>query len=53
MDHVTARAFVDSWETAWNAHDVDAVLTHFAGDVTFRRSCSGSIGFQLQQLTAL
>jgi hypothetical protein len=36
MDHVTARAFVDSWVTAWNAHDVDTVLTHFAGDVTFR-----------------
>ena len=36
MDHVTARAFVDSWVTAWNAHDLDAVLTHFADDVTFR-----------------
>jgi len=28
MDHVTARAFVDSWVTAWNAHDLDAVLAH-------------------------
>ena len=36
MEHVTARAFVNSWVTAWNAHDLDAVLTHFADDVTFR-----------------
>ncbi|MPY30047.1 nuclear transport factor 2 family protein [Streptomyces adustus] len=36
MDHVTARVFVDSWLTAWNAHDVDAVLAHFTDGVTFR-----------------
>lgn len=36
MDHVAARAFVNSWVTAWNAHDLDAVLMHFADDVTFR-----------------
>ncbi|MEW2131386.1 nuclear transport factor 2 family protein [Streptomyces sp. NPDC005435] len=36
MDHVTARTFVDSWVTAWNAHDLDTLLAHFADDVTFR-----------------
>lgn len=36
MDHARARAFVDSWLTAWNAHDVDALLAHFSDDVTFR-----------------
>lgn len=36
MDHVTARTFVDSWVTAWNAHDLDSLLAHFADDVTFR-----------------
>jgi hypothetical protein len=36
MNHGTARAFVDSWVTAWNAHDLDTLLTHFADDVTFR-----------------
>lgn len=36
MDHETARTFVDSWVTAWNAHDLDALLAHFADDVTFR-----------------
>lgn len=36
MDHEKARRFVDSWVTAWNAHDLDALLAHFADDVTFR-----------------
>lgn len=36
MDHVAVREFVDSWVTAWNAHDLDAVLAHFAENVTFR-----------------
>ena len=42
MDHVTARAFVNSWVTAWNAHDLDAVLTHFADNVTFRSPVASS-----------
>jgi hypothetical protein len=28
-------AFADDWVTAWNRHDVDAVLTHFHDDVVF------------------
>ena len=28
-------AFVDDWLTAWNRHDVDAVLRHFHDDVIF------------------
>ncbi|MEU2715655.1 nuclear transport factor 2 family protein [Streptomyces sp. NPDC007205] len=36
MDHATARQFVDSWVTAWNAHRLDAVLSHYAEDVLFR-----------------
>lgn len=36
MNHGSARVFVDSWVTAWNAHDLDALLSHFADDVTFR-----------------
>ncbi len=36
MDHVAARKFVDGWAASWNAHDVDAVLSHFTEDVTFR-----------------
>ncbi|MYW04041.1 nuclear transport factor 2 family protein [Streptomyces sp. SID3343] len=36
MDHGFARVFVDSWVEAWNAHDLDALLGHFADGVTFR-----------------
>jgi hypothetical protein len=35
MDHPQARGFVASWLRAWNAHDVDAVLAHFADDAVF------------------
>ena len=28
-------AFTRAWVDAWNAHDVEAVLSHFADDVTF------------------
>ncbi|MFE5210580.1 nuclear transport factor 2 family protein [Streptomyces sp. NPDC056600] len=36
MDHAAARLWTDSWVTAWNAHDLDALLAHFTEDVTFR-----------------
>jgi hypothetical protein len=29
------RAFADQWIKSWNARDVEAVLEHFADDVTF------------------
>jgi ketosteroid isomerase-like protein len=29
------REFAAEWVRAWNAHDVEAVLTHFADDVVF------------------
>lgn len=35
MEPTAAREFVDRWLAAWNAHDLDAVLAHFAADVTF------------------
>src|SRR3984957_11777445 len=35
MDHAEARAFADQWVKDWNAHDVDALLEHFADDVVF------------------
>jgi ketosteroid isomerase-like protein len=35
MDHQQAQRFVESWADAWNAHDVDAVLDHFADDAVF------------------
>jgi hypothetical protein len=35
MQQSEAHEFVEAWLAAWNGHDVDAVLAHFADDVTF------------------
>jgi ketosteroid isomerase-like protein len=35
MDHAEAREFADSWASAWNAHDLERVLSHFADDAVF------------------
>lgn len=35
MDLTAAREFADGWVAAWNAHDLERVLTHFADDVVF------------------
>ena len=32
---VDGATFSMLWATAWNAHDLDALLSHFAEDVTF------------------
>ena len=49
MDHTDVAAFVDGWLRAWNAHDLDGVLSHFADDVVFsspvaRRLIEGTDG---------
>jgi hypothetical protein len=35
VDHVEAEAFAQRWVKDWNAHDVEALLEHFADDVVF------------------
>lgn len=35
METDEARAFARRWLEAWNAHDLEAVLGHFAEDVVF------------------
>lgn len=30
-----SAAFAESWVAAWNAHNIDAVLSHFADDAVF------------------
>lgn len=35
MDIAHARQFAREWVEAWNAHDLDAVLAHFAEDASF------------------
>lgn len=29
-------AFAQEWEAAWNAHDLDRILAHYAPDIVFR-----------------
>jgi hypothetical protein len=33
MDQERAQRFAEEWYAAWNAHDLDAVLDHYADDV--------------------
>ena len=35
MDRATAEEFAASWVKAWNDHDLEQVLSHFAEDVVF------------------
>ena len=35
MNHSEAMAFAERWVQAWNDHDVEAVLAHFADDAVF------------------
>jgi ketosteroid isomerase-like protein len=35
MDRATAEEFAASWARAWNAHDVEQVLSHFSDDAVF------------------
>lgn len=35
MDTATAQEFAQQWVAAWNAHDLDAVLSHFTEDAEF------------------
>jgi SnoaL-like domain len=35
-DAVSAEAAAAAWIAAWNAHDLDAIMDHYAGDVVFR-----------------
>jgi ketosteroid isomerase-like protein len=29
------HAFAQEWEAAWNSHDLDRILTHYADDIRF------------------
>jgi ketosteroid isomerase-like protein len=36
IDRTHAERFAREWIDAWNAHDLDAILSHYAEDVVFR-----------------
>jgi hypothetical protein len=35
MNRADAHAFAQDWLNAWNTHDLEALLMHFADEVTF------------------
>ncbi len=35
MDEQQAKQFADEWVRAWNAHDLQQILAHYAEDVRF------------------
>jgi len=43
MEPIDAVEFAATWAAAWNAHDVEAVLSHFADDVTFSSPLAAEI----------
>jgi ketosteroid isomerase-like protein len=36
IDRTFAERFAKEWIEVWNAHDLDAILSHYAEDVVFR-----------------
>jgi ketosteroid isomerase-like protein len=36
MDAEFALTFTEEWQAAWNSHDVDRILAHYADDVVFQ-----------------
>jgi ketosteroid isomerase-like protein len=36
MDADAAVRFAEEWEAAWNSHDLDRILAHYADDVVFQ-----------------
>jgi hypothetical protein len=42
---IDAVEFSRIWEAAWNARDVEAVLTHFAEDAVFTSPIAPRVGF--------
>jgi ketosteroid isomerase-like protein len=32
MDNNVAKAFASAWISAWNSHDIDEIMTHYADD---------------------
>jgi hypothetical protein len=36
VDQIKAEEYAKSWIEAWNAHDIEALSSHYAEDVVFR-----------------
>ncbi len=44
MDRETAERIAQQWLDAWNSHDVDAVVAHFADDVVVTSPVAAALG---------
>ena len=45
MDKAAAQQFANEWINAWNAHDVDRILSHYADDITFTSPLVAALNF--------
>lgn len=36
MDAEFAERFAEEWQAAWNSHDIERILAHYADDVVFQ-----------------
>ena len=45
IDLEFARAFAEEWVAAWNAHDLERVLSHYADDFEFSSPVIVALGF--------
>lgn len=43
MDAISGEQFAEQWVNGWNAHDLDAVLSHFADDAVFTSPVAAQI----------
>jgi ketosteroid isomerase-like protein len=43
VDHAEATEFAAGWERAWNAHDLDGLLSHFSDEVVFTSPVAAQI----------
>jgi ketosteroid isomerase-like protein len=43
MDSAAANTFVANWLRAWNDHDLEPILNHFADDVVFTSPVAGQL----------
>ena len=52
-----ARSFADSWYAAWNAHDLDRIMAHYAPDIEhsspFIRRYNGTDDTSLRGIAAV
>jgi ketosteroid isomerase-like protein len=49
MDHDWARQLCESWVAAWNAHDLERVLSHFSDDIVFSSAVAAQLSTKVTE----